>query len=568
MNGIHMGRSGLRGVIDRFLASHLELILPIPGKKLYRQFEQATLDVAATQRAVLLEILGYSAETVIGREHGFAGIEGYADYAAKVPVRDYEAHRPYVNRHAAGEEGVLFPGKPLMYNRSSGTTAEPKLLPVTPYAFERTIKNRGKLWLYGLMRHYPGMFAGKDLVLVSPAEEGITEDGTPFGSLSGLVYTHIPDFMKLVHSAPSAVIEIEDYEAKVYTTMRFAIASDVTCVFTGNPATVVNLVTMADSRRDDIIRDIREGTLKADLPIPEKIRAECEAMLSPAPALADRLQAMVEAHGALRPREYWPNLRLLHTWTNGNCALVVPKLEPWFGDVPVLDFGFIASEITATDLIDPATGGSILQVRNAFYEFKREEQIDDPEAPFLLAHELEVGGRYYIYVTTFGGLYRYDMNDVIDVVGHFHQAPIVRFLYKGKGVTSLQGEKLSEAQLMQAVARASKETGLKHDFYVAWANAPEARYDLYIEFVPPIGKEDQARFSAAVDAALHEVNVEWEAKRHSKRLDPPNIIPLREKAFLGYCRLRLAEGALAGQLKWLHLTQQESTRALLEKLAF
>ena len=562
-----MGRSGLRGVIDRFLASHLEWILPIPGKKLYRQFERATLDVQATQRAVLQEILGYAADTAFGREHGFAGIEGYADFAAKVPVRDYEAHRPWVMRHARGEEGVLFPGKPLMYNRSSGTTAEPKLLPVTPYAFERTIKDRGKLWLYGLMRHYPGMYAGKDLVLVSPAEEGRTEDGTPFGSLSGLVYTHIPDFMKLVHSAPPVVIEIADYDAKVYTILRFAVASDVTCVFTGNPATVLNLATMADAWRDDLIRDIRAGTLRADLPIPEKIRAECEAMLSPAPALADRLQGFVDSHGALRPRDYWPNLRLLHTWTNGNCALVVPRLAPWFGDVPVLDFGYIASEITATDLIDPATAGSILQVRNAFYEFKREEVIDDPAAPFLLAHELEVGGRYYIYVTTFGGLYRYDMNDVLEVVGHFHQAPIVRFLYKGKGVTSLQGEKLSEAQLMEAVSRASRETAIAHDFYVAWANAPEARYDLYIEFTPAIGEEDRARFGAAVDAALDVVNVEWEAKRHSRRLHPPRIIPLREKSFDAYRRLRLAEGALAGQLKWLHLTAQESTRALLEKLA-
>jgi hypothetical protein len=515
---------------------------------------------------VLREILAYAADTVIGREHGFATIERYSDYAAKVPVRDYEAHRPYVRRHAGGEEGVLFPGKPLMYNRSSGTTAEPKLLPVTPYAFERTIKDRGKLWLYGLMRHHPGMYAGKDLVLVSPAEEGRTEDGTPFGSLSGLVYTHIPDFMKLVHSAPSAVIEIPDYDAKVYTILRFAIASDITCVFTGNPATVLNLATMADSWRDDLIRDIREGTLKADLAIPAEIRAACEAMLSPAPQLADRLQAMVDTHGALRPREYWPNLRLLHTWKNGNCRLVLPRLAPWFGDVPILDFGFIASEITATDLIDPATDGSILQIRNAFYEFKREEQIDDPEAPMLLAHELEVGGRYYIYVSTFGGLYRYDMNDVLEVVGHFHQAPIVRFLYKGKGVTSLQGEKLSEAQLMEAVGRASLKTGIAHDFYVAWANAPEARYDLYIEFTPAIGPEDQARFGAAVDAALHEVNVEWEAKRHSRRLALPRIIPLREKAFDEYRRLRLAEGALAGQLKWLHLTQQESTRALLEKL--
>ncbi len=562
-----MGRTGFSGFVDRLLASNIERILPIPGGKLYKQFVASTKDVQATQQAVMREILGYAADTVIGKEHGFAEIETYEQFAASLPIRDYEDHRPYVNRHAAGEEGVLFPGKPLMYNRSSGTTAEPKILPVSPYAFERTIKNRGKLWLYGLLRHYPGIFSGKDLVLVSPAVEGHTEDGTPYGSLSGLVYQSIPEFMKLVHSAPSAVIRIEDYEAKVYTTMRFAVPVDVTVIFTGNPATIVNLITRADRWRDQLIKDIREGTLDPSLDIAPEIRTECEAMLSPAPELADRLQAMVDEHGALRPRDYWPNMKLLHTWKNGNCRLVLPQLEPWFGtDVPILDFGYIASEITATDLMDPENDGSVLQVRNAFYEFSKEEDGDEPDRRMYLAHELEVGQRYFIHITTFSGLYRYDMNDVIEVIGSYNDAPVIIFLYKGKGMTNMQGEKLSEAQFIEAVTRASKQTGITHDFFVGWANTDEARYDLYIEFTPAVGPEDQARFAKAVDKALHEVNIEWEAKRKSDRLGLIEVFPLREDAFDQYRAMRLAEGALSGQLKWIHLSSSEGNRVHMEKL--
>ncbi len=567
MNGIKMGRKGLMGFVDRMLASNLERILPIPGGKLYKRFVASTHDVQATQQAVLREILDYAADTAIGREHGFAEIEAYEQFAERLPVRDYEDHRPYVKRHAEGEESVLFPGKPLMYNRSSGTTAEPKLIPISPYALERTIKDRGKLWLYNLLLHFPGIFSGKDLVLVSPAVEGHVEDGTPYGSLSGLMYTNIPEFMKLVHSAPSAVIHIEDYEAKVYTLMRFAIPSDVTVILTGNPATIMNLVTRADRWRDRLIRDIREGTLDPALDLPPEIRAECEAMLEPAPALADKLQALVDEHGTLLPRHYWPNLKLLHTWKNGNCRLVLPQLEPWFGgDIPIMDFGYIASELTATDVILPENDGSVLQVRNAFYEFSKEEDGDDADRKMYLAHELEEGQRYFIHITTFSGLYRYDMNDVIEVVGHFNAAPVIVFLYKGKGMTNMQGEKLSEAQFIEAVTRASKQTGLAHDFFVGWANTDDARYDLYIEFTPPADSEAQARFADAVDEALHDVNIEWEAKRKSDRLGPIKVIPLVPDAFDKYRTLRLAEGALSGQLKWIHLSSSETNRRHVETL--
>jgi hypothetical protein len=92
-----------------------------------------------------------------------------------------------------------------MYNQSSGTTALPKLIPVTPYNFQRTIKDRGKLWLYGLMKQFPSLYSGKDLSVVSPAVEGHTADGTPFGSLSGLMYNNIPNFMKRVHTVPYSV---------------------------------------------------------------------------------------------------------------------------------------------------------------------------------------------------------------------------------------------------------------------------------------------------------------------------------------------------------------------------
>jgi hypothetical protein len=565
--GIQPPRQGLRGALDRVLAAHLERVLPMAARPLYRAFEAATLDVAATQRAVMLEILAYAAATEFGRGHGFAAIRTWDEFRRALPVRDFEDFRPWMERHQRGEQGVLFPGKPLMYNRSSGTTARPKLLPVTPHAFERTIRDRGKLWLYGMMRHFPGIYAGKDLTLVSPAVEGYTEDGTPFGALSGLVYRNIPGFMKALHSVPEDTILIRDYLTKLYTLLRFALGSNVSCIVTGNPATVVNLATRADAWREELIRDIRDGTLRRDLPLEGGIRAQCERLLRPDPGRAAELERLVEAHGRQRPAEYWPNLKLIHTWKHGNCRLVLPRLAPWFRpETPILDFGYIASEINATDLVLPENDGSVLQVQNAFFEFSREEEGDSPRRRFFLAHELEVGGRYFIHVTTFSGLYRYDMNDVLEVIGHFHQAPVLRFLYKGKGITSLQGEKLSEAQLIEAMARAERASGLSFGFFVAWADPEASRYDLYVEFPFASDVRHHTAFAAAVDRALAEVNVEYEAKRSSGRLNPPRVLPLVRDAFERYRELRLEEGAYSGQLKWLHLSGTEADRKRMERL--
>ncbi len=561
-------RNGVKGVVNRLLSRNVERVLAIPGSRLYKKFDRATKDVARTQAEVLAEITEYSQDTVYGREHRFKSIRSHSDYCDRVPVNDYEDLRPYVNRHAQGEEDVLFPGKPLMYNQSSGTTASPKLIPVSPYNFERTIKDRGKLWLYGLMQNFPGIFQGKDLGVVSPAVEGYTADGTPFGSLSGLVYQNIPEFMKLVHTIPYSVVTIDDYEAKVYTLLRCALASDVSVILTANPSTVLNLVSRADRWKEDLIRDIRDGTLRRDLDIEPSQRRGVEAVLASDVKRAADLERIASQSDRFKPAAYWPNLRLIHTWKNGNCALMIPKLKSWFHEAtPIVDFGYIASEIMATDLVDPETDGSILQVRNGFYEFIRFEEADDPGRCFLLAHELAVGSRYYIYVTTFSGLYRYDMNDVVEVVGKFNTAPILRFLFKGKGITSIQGEKLSENQFIEAVHRAADEVAVRHDFFIGYADAQQQRYRLYIEFLEDYSDTILSRFAEAVDRALASVNVEYEAKRKSDRLRPVTIVQAGEKFFDRYKALRLAEGAQEGQFKWLNLCSIESTRRHLDRLA-
>jgi hypothetical protein len=360
---------------------------------------------------------------------------------------------------------------------------------------------------------------------------------------------------------------IKHYPSKTYTICRFGLACDVTIIITGNPATVINVAKRADEWKEDIIRDIRDGTLKADLDIAPELRKELEARLEPAPARAAELQRLAESGDRLRPADYWPNLKLIHTWTHGNTGLMVPKLKEWFREeTPVLDFGYVSSEILSTDLILPENSGSVLAVQTGFFEFSPFEDEDKPDKRFLMAHQLELGKRYYVYVTTFSGLYRYDMNDVVEVLGFFNKAPVIKFLFKGKGITNMQGEKLSEAQFIEAVSMATEKIGMKHDFYIGFADVDESRYKLYIELLESYSLDEQKRFAKAVDEALSKVNMEYDAKYKSDRIRPLQVIDMGKSFFTRYRTLRLQEGAYEGQIKWLQLSSMPATKRRLEKL--
>ena len=119
---------------------------------------------------------------------------------------------------------------------------------------------------------------------------------------------------------------------------------------------------------------------------------------------------------------------------------------------------------------------------------------------------------------------------------------------------------------IEAMRRATQATGVEHGFFVGRPDPKASRYDLYVELVDVVDPAERRRFGQAVDEALTEVNVEYESKRGSDRLAPLRVVPLVPRAFDRYRELRLAEGALAGQLKWLHLSNTEATRRRMEQL--
>jgi hypothetical protein len=183
--------------------------------------------------------------------------------------------------------------------------------------------------------------------------------------------------------------------------------------------------------------------------------------------------------------------------------------------------------------IQDATPAGILEVTSNFYEFIPAQERESDSPIVLRSHEVDVGGEYFILLTTSAGFYRYDVGDQVRVVGFQGQAPVIEFLHKGLHVSSLTGEKLTEQQAVRAFQRACQTLGLVADTFVLapqWAATPFYRLHMPGSVV---GAPDLAdALAAEMNSQLRRANVEYAGKQDTGRLGPlrVNLLPSR---FLG-----------------------------------
>ena len=149
--------------------------------------------------------------------------------------------------------------------------------------------------------------------------------------------------------------------------------------------------------------------------------------------------------------------------------------------MPLRDLGLVASEGRLTlPLVDGSAAG-VLAIDAGFYEFIPEEAMDAGAPPVLLAHELEVGRRYGIVLSGANGLYRYDLNDIVEVRGYYRRTPLVAFVRKGRDMTSITGEKLHLNHVRAAVRAAEDATRVEVWQFRLIPDVETCRYDLLVE---------------------------------------------------------------------------------------
>jgi hypothetical protein len=517
-----------------------------------RRFEQATQYPEKAQAELLGRVLRRHAGTAFGREHGFGTIASATDYARRVPVRDYEGFRPYVARIAAREPRVLTDETPFMFTTTSGTTGEPKLIPVTP-SWRDEMAALMRLWTFYTLRDHPRLFDGKILTIVSQAIEGSTPTGMPFGSMSGLAYQRLPWLVRRKHVLPYGVSLIADYDTRYFVTMRLALSQDVSSLGTPNPSTLIRVAETASTRAEELIRAIHDGVLGVDTPPLGDVGRDLERGLRPDPGRAVFIDKALRSSAGVG--SCWPGLALVACWLGGNAGILARRLGEYYGtEIPMRDLGLIASEGRLTIPIDDGSAAGVLAVHAVFFEFIPEDRIDDPVPPTVLAHELQDGERYYIILTGSNGLYRYDLNDIIEVRGFHGRTPKVAFVRKGRDMVSITGEKLHLNQIQEAFRDAERASGVDVWQFRVIPDVEQVRYDLLVELAGAPGPAAAlADFVGAFDRALGSLNIEYAAKRASKRLALPRLHVMRPGWAERLCRAEFRQGRRDNQHKWAAL---------------
>lgn len=490
-----------------------------------------------TQGRLLAECVAQNGETVFGREHRFSSCRTLEDYRRTVPIRRYEELAPWIDRSAAGEEKVLTSSEPIRFWKTTGTTSLPKRIPVTPESSSRTMECF--LTLQGTQLHYyPELNERVDTTLVthiSPKsiKEYLGPRSVPYCSTTELPLSIRPGRESLVAPwLPGLQAVVEDDAERLYYLLCFAARHDLLCLACLHPSRLRTVVATLNERAHELIQELRRGTVLGT-PVGD-----------PEPDRAERLRQRLETRGRLSPRDLWPGLRLLCSWSGRYIERYRQLMEEEFcsGFLPMPS---VSSEAFTNQTVDRDPYSQPLNLRGGVFEFVPAEEEVRPDSPTLQFFELEEGRTYEVILTTLGGLYRYATCDFFRVGGFLDLVPRLEYVGR-RSVTDLTGEKLAEEQVAEVVPGTLSEFRLERSEFALCAVQTEesSHYVLVLE-----GDSPPESLASALDQALRAVNSRYELKRNFEDLSCLAVRSVPVGTFSRFRRMRAQGGAPAGQLK-------------------
>ncbi len=485
------------GAIDPY-----ETILRSDGADAVAAWEGMCEDCRGTQERVLRSIIEHAANSDFGRSHSFSEITGPDSYRLAVPVTEYSDIEGMVEDIArSGRENVLFDGPTVFLTSTSGTTGRNKLIPESSRGMDakNSVVKLRNLYLNKAFSEaaassesFRALVAGKgvssgmgtDLAgmfhyfpLASAMRNSVSESGIEVGFASGKTFDSTAASDGLAF--PRILMGIRSAEASMYLTMLFAMAHDDVITVAGNNAgRMVSRIEYARDHAEMLIRDMRNGTIDRSVDLDPDERRSVEALAKPDPERADRLQAILdEGRDRFVPARYWPHLISAGFWLSGSAGAGVERLRPLLGDgVVFFDVGYGASEAKINIPMEAGVGYGPLAIASAFYEF-----IPAGGGDVLRADQLEDGRDYEILLTTYSGLYRYNLHDLVRVRGFTGDTPNIEFITKTREILNLAQEKVPAPALIEKVTAYLSSKGVAVRQAQVWPDQEGLRYELFIE---------------------------------------------------------------------------------------
>jgi hypothetical protein len=535
----------------------LSLLPPIAAfakRRLIRSTEQ----VIATQEEFLHTFIRHQKSTELGQAFQLASIKTIDQFRDRIPIWPYSHYEPYMERIAAGEPNVLNPERVKYINLTSGSTGKKKQIPVTPRllaALQRTELAGLGFAIDSLAQQ--GKSFGKLMMANSGILQGVTSAGVEYGPVSAGRLRRGKLIFEQLFSVPFDALLIPDITARHYICLLFALRDAQLAGITANfPMLMLQICRYLEQYSEELVHDLERGELASWLALDSTLRDRLSQRLSPHPCRAAQLRAVLKSEGRLTPKLTWPNLRILATARGGTSDFYFEGFPDYFDDTPV--FGGVYGTAEGNFGICPGFGydGYILAIESGFYEFIPVDQWDEEQPKTLLPTEVKAGEYYRILITSYSGLYRYDIGDVVEVVGFYNQAPLIIFRHRRGGLLSATTEKTTEFHVTQVMQKLQQEFKITLEDFCVTLSSQEfpARYLVNIELASGETLDKLQEFLHRFDDWMGEFNNPYRAVRSSD-VPPPRLRVLAPSSFKHVRQRQIDRGIPDSQLKIPHISE-------------
>ncbi|XP_073118938.1 probable indole-3-acetic acid-amido synthetase GH3.1 [Henckelia pumila] len=457
--------------VDSMLSSPLGPPACEKDAKALEFIEEMTRNADSVQENVLAEILARNCHTEYLDGYKLCGATDRETFKSKVPVVTYEDLQPLIQRIADGDRSPILSAHPVSeFLTSSGTSAgERKLMPTIQEELDR------RQLLYSLLMpvmnlYVGGLDKGKGLYFLFIK----SETKTPGGLVARPVLTSYyksEQFKKRPHdpynvyTSPNQAILCPDSFQSMYTQMLCGLYEReqvlrVGAVFASG---LLRAIRFLQLNWQQLARDIRTGTLNPK--VTDGSIRECMAgILRPDPFLADFIcHECGEDNWERIITRIWPNTKYLDVIVTGAMAQYIPTLDYYSGGLPKACTMYASSEcyfgLNLNPMCSPSEVSYTIMPNMAYFEFLPTSNStgSSPPPPKLVdLADLEIGKEYELVITTYAGLYRYRVGDILRVTGFHNSAPQFHFVRRKNVLLSIDSDKTDEAELQAAVAKASQ----------------------------------------------------------------------------------------------------------------
>lgn len=385
----------------------------------------------------------------------------------------------------------------------------------------------------------------------------MTSGGIEYGPVSAGNLRKSRILFEQAFSFPFEALQIGDSLARHYVCLFFALQNPHLRGMMANfPMLILRTCQYLEYYAEKLIWDLKQGTIPSWLKIEPEIRQKLARRCSPNPGRALQLLEIMRSEGRLTPKLVWPELAYVGTARGGTSNFYFERFPDYLGDTPVSGGIYGTAEGDFSIYPDFDTDGGVLAIECSFFEFIPQDQWDEAQPKTLLPSEVKVGAYYRLLVTSYSGFYRYDIGDVVEVLGFYHQTPLIIFRHRRGGLLSSTTEKTTEFHVTQVMQTLQQEFKLQlEDFCITLSETEfPSPYLVNIELASGQALLDPKAFLQRFEYWMGTFNQLYLIARLDQ-VPPPRLRILASGSFVVVRQRQVERGTPDSQLKIPHISE-------------